>query len=76
MEEVNLPVCFGLIVRRTRTALGFTQQKLADVADLDRGYLSELERGVRNPTLTVQARLAVALDVRLSELIQQAEEMS
>lgn len=75
MEEVSLPICFGLVVRKARTARGYTQQRLADEADLDRGYLSELERGIRNPTLTVQARLAVALDVRLSELIQQAEEM-
>jgi transcriptional regulator with XRE-family HTH domain len=75
VEEDGLPMSFGLAVRRARSGLGLTQQQLADQAALDRSYLSELERGTRNPTLTVQVRLAEALGVRLSDLIRQAEEM-
>ncbi len=75
MEEDGLPRAFGLAVRRARSGLGLTQQQLAEQADVDRSYLSELERGNRNPTLTVQVRLAAALEIRLSDLIQQAEEM-
>lgn len=76
MEGEGLPISFGLTVRRTRSALGLTQQDLADRAGLDRSYLSDLERGRRNPTLTLQARLASALGARLSDLIRQAEEMA
>jgi transcriptional regulator with XRE-family HTH domain len=47
---------------------GFTQERLADKADLDPTYISGIERGVRNPTLAIIARLARALGVSLSEL--------
>ena len=67
---------FGLAVRRARREQGLTQQQLAEAAEVDRSYLSELERGTRNPTLTVQARLAAALSHRLSELIRPAEEIA
>lgn len=75
VEEDGLPMSFGLAVRRARNELGLTQQQLAERAELDRSYLSEVERGTRNPTLTVQVRLAGALGIRLSDLIRQAEEM-
>ena len=71
-----MTIAFGLGLRRTRGERGLTQQQLAGMAGLDRSYLSELERGMRNPTLTVQFRLADALAVRLSDLIRQAEEMA
>ena len=60
--------CFGKNVRRLRGASGFTQERLADKADLDPTYISGIERGVRNPTLVIIVRLAKALRVPLSEL--------
>lgn len=75
MDGTPLPVNFGLAIRKARSTLSYTQQQLALAAGLDRSYLSELERGIRNPTLTIQYRLATALGVRLSEIIRQAEEM-
>lgn len=59
---------FGQNVRRLRGLSGFTQERLADKADLDPTYISGIERGVRNPTLLIIARLAKALGVSLSEL--------
>lgn len=59
---------FGQNVRRLRAVSGFTQERLADKADLDPTYISGIERGVRNPTLAIIARLARALGVSLSEL--------
>ena len=40
---------FGLNVARLRAAKGFSQEKLAEKADIDRTYVSGIERGVRNP---------------------------
>ena len=62
--------CFGKNVRRLRDASGFTQERLADKADLDPTYISGIERGVRNPTLLIILRLAKALGVPLSELCE------
>jgi transcriptional regulator with XRE-family HTH domain len=59
---------FGQNVRKLRGASGFTQERLADKADLDPTYISGIERGVRNPSLLIITRLAKALGVSLSDL--------
>lgn len=48
-------------MRRLREEAGLSQEKLALEAELDRTYVSGVERGVRNPTVTVVARIAKAL---------------
>jgi DNA-binding XRE family transcriptional regulator len=58
----------GRNVRRLRTAAGLTQTALAERSGIDRTYLSDLEAGRRNPTVTTLARLAKALGVRPSYL--------
>jgi transcriptional regulator with XRE-family HTH domain len=58
----------GRNVSRLRGEAGFSQDKLAEQADLDRTYLSGIERGVRNPGIKVVIRLARALDVSLDQL--------
>ena len=47
-----------------------TQEKLAFAADLDRTYVSAVERGEKNPTISVLARLAKALKVKVAELVE------
>ena len=47
-----------------------SQEKLAFAADLDRTYVSAVERGEKNPTISVFARLAKALKVRPAELVE------
>jgi transcriptional regulator with XRE-family HTH domain len=59
---------FGRNVARLRVEKGFSQDKLAEKADLDRTYLSGIERGVRNPGIKVVIRLARALGVTVDEL--------
>lgn len=66
-------VTFGLAVRRHRTAAGMSQERLAELADLERAYVSALERGRRNPTLLTQQKIAVALGVPLRQLVADAE---
>lgn len=61
---------FGLNLLRLREKRGFTQEKLAERADLDRTYISGIERGIRNPGLKSMAQLAKALNVSIQELME------
>ncbi len=61
-------IAFGQSVRKHRDAKGFSQEVLAEKADLDRTYISGIERGVRNPSLLSIARIAKALGVSISGL--------
>ena len=57
----------GWNLRRLRDEQGVTQERFANDHGFDRGYISGLERGVRNPSVLVLARLASALRVDVME---------
>lgn len=59
----------GARVQRLRQAQGLSQEELADRADLHRTYVSGVERGVRNPTVTVLEKLAQGLQTSLPNLV-------
>lgn len=59
----------GANVKRLREQLGLSQEQLAFDADMHRTYISGIERGVRNPTVTVLERLAMALKTKSSDLL-------
>lgn len=59
----------GLNVKRLREGLGLAQDELAHRAGVHRTYLSGVERGVRNPTVTVVERIASALGVSMGSLL-------
>jgi transcriptional regulator with XRE-family HTH domain len=59
----------GLNLKRLREDKGLSQEALAFECGLHRTYVSGVERGVRNPTVLVLARLAMALDVPASRLL-------
>ena len=61
-------VAFGSNVRKAREKKEFTQERLAEKADLDQTYISGIERGVRNPSVLSIVRLAKALGSSVSEL--------
>lgn len=60
----------GRNVRRLRQDKGLTQEQLAFEARLDLTYVGGIERGRRNPSLLVMARLASALDSTVMELVR------
>jgi transcriptional regulator with XRE-family HTH domain len=60
----------GANIKRLREAQGISQEELADRSKLHRTYVSGVERGVRNPTVTVLAKLAQGLGVGLRELVE------
>jgi transcriptional regulator with XRE-family HTH domain len=59
---------FGKAVRRRRRELELSQEYLAELAGLHRTYVSNLERGMINPTLENVERLAKALDITMARL--------
>lgn len=61
----------ALNLRRLRQAKGLGQEKFALEHGFDRTYISGIERGVRNPTILVLERLAVALEVAPEELLKE-----
>jgi transcriptional regulator with XRE-family HTH domain len=63
----------GEEIRRAREEAGLSQEELADKAQLHRTYISLLERNKKSPTLAVLARIAAALDLQASELVQRSE---
>jgi transcriptional regulator with XRE-family HTH domain len=65
----NWRVIVGRNVKRLRLAKGLTQERLAFSSDIDLTYIGGIERGRRNPSLLVMARIAEALDAPLSDLI-------
>lgn len=64
---------FGQAVREARERTGLSQEELGFESELDRTYISGIERGVRNPTLRSIARLCRALEILPSGVLQQAE---
>lgn len=56
-------------MKRLRKEQGWSQEDLAHAADLDRTYISGIERVVRNPTITVVQRVATALSCKLGDLL-------
>lgn len=57
-------------LRRLREANGWSQEDYADRADIHRTYVSDIERGRRNPTITVVEKLAKPFDLRAGDLLQ------
>ena len=60
---------FGQQLQRLRTRRGLTQEQLAVKAGLVRVYVTKLEQGEHDPTLTMLVRLAKALRVSVTELL-------
>lgn len=71
----NLQLAFGRALRQVRTDRGLSQEELAFESEVHRTYISELERGQKNPSLATVERLSHALGVKVSELIAGAESL-
>jgi len=57
-------------VRKLRKEAGISQEELAFQCEIDRTYISKVERGVANPSLLILARIAEILNVETQELIK------
>lgn len=66
----------GLAVLQLRREKGLSQEKLALNAEIDRRYMSDIENGKRNVSLDILERLAACLEVKVSELLEKAENIN
>jgi len=62
---------FGAIVREYREARGWTQEQLAERAEMNASYLGFVERGDNVPTLTIIIQIASGLGVEPAELLRE-----
>ncbi|AXA94138.1 helix-turn-helix domain-containing protein [Massilia sp. YMA4] len=65
-------VAFGEAVRAARQVRGLSQEELALRCEIDRSYLGAIERGEQNAGLLHLVRIAAALELRLAEIISNA----
>ncbi len=64
---MDIKLLVGKRVRELRNSIGISQEELADLADLDRTYITSVECGKRNISIVNIEKLAKALKVSLAE---------
>jgi transcriptional regulator with XRE-family HTH domain len=67
MEDIKIKI--GLRVKELRISKGYSQEQLAELADLDRTYIPGIESGKRNISIVVVEKLAMAFQITISELM-------
>lgn len=67
---MNVNKQLGMRVRYLREQKGMTLEELSFESNVNKNYLSDLERGNRNPTVKLLERIALALDVSLETLFK------
>ena len=67
-------VTFGKVLRSMRREAGLTQEQLTLSANVERNFVSLMERGINQPTIRVMFKLARALDVLPSSIIRRVEQ--
>lgn len=70
---MDFAVAFGRTIRRLRKQRGLTQEELGFEADLRRTFVSILELGQQQPTLTTICKIAKVFEMQPSELLREVE---
>jgi len=73
MPEASLAQVFGQVVRDWRVKRGYSQEEFAFLCGIHRTYMTHVERGSKNPTLAVVAKIAHGLTVELSAIWLEVE---
>lgn len=76
MPRTSRQARLGRALRAVRKAQGLTQEELAGRADLHPTYVSDIERGARNPSWDVVARLAEGLGVPVATLASEYDRLA
>jgi len=71
--QTSFRTSLGAAIRRERVALRISQEELARRSGLQRTYISDLERGTRNPSVGSIQRIAQALEVPVAKLFEQLD---
>ena len=65
---------FGIVLRKLRIEKNYSQVELAKASQVDRTFISLIERGIRQPSFTTIVHFAEALKMRPSELVAAVED--
>lgn len=72
-SKTSVEALFGKEVARLRKVLGISQEELAFRAEVHRTYISQLERGLKSPTLNMILKLSHTLKASASKLVATVE---
>lgn len=72
--DADIARAFGAAVRALRTERGFSQESLANLADIERSHMGKVERGEHMPTLAIVFKIARGLGCSAAEVMGRAEE--
>ncbi|CAN5683867.1 helix-turn-helix transcriptional regulator [soil metagenome] len=75
-SEPSLRARFAVVLRELRTSAGLSQEELGYRSGVHRTYVSQLERGLKSPTLDTVEAIADALGLRPHVIVRAAEDMS
>ena len=70
---MNLKEKFGYRIKELRELKGYSIEYLANVADIDRTYISDIEKGKRNVSLLIMEKLSKALEINIKDLFDYGE---
>jgi transcriptional regulator with XRE-family HTH domain len=70
---MNISTAFGIVIRRLRIDAGLTQEQLGLEADLRRTFVSILELGQQQPTITTIFKISKALNVSVPKIMELVE---
>lgn len=73
MTKLDFNKALGKVVARYRNTAKLSQEELADRAGIHRTYVSQIERGLKSPTLSVLLKISKALQMTASNLIAEVE---
>lgn len=71
--QTEIQRAFGQAIRKFRTERSISQETFADMCDLHRTYISDIERGLRNVSIDNIDKMAKALNVKISDIFKEVE---
>ena len=72
--KITVAQAFGLVLRQQRSERGLSQEALALEAGIQRNYVSLIELGKNQPTVTIVFKLASALSIKPARLVQMLDD--
>jgi len=71
VEKINKEI--GKIIANLRQEQNLSQEEFAELAQIHRTYVSQIERGLKSPTINILVKISKALKINLSEIIVELE---
>ena len=65
-------VALGMAIRSTRKARGISQEELAHRSQIERSYMSSIERGMQNPGVMAIVQIAAGIGISVTDLVAEA----